>query len=145
MTSASGGTDGRLRGFDYEQATAGDAMRQEVIYCPPEAPLRTVAQIMARDRIHCVVVGTEQGWGVVTDQDLLRAAERGIDGVSAGDVMVGDLPTVPVDQPLDRARKLLVEHEVSHALVVDARSGRPVGVLSTLDVAGVLAVGRSSE
>jgi CBS domain-containing protein len=131
--------------FDYEQATAGDAMRQEVIYCPPEAPLRTVAQIMARDRIHCVVVGTEQGWGVVTDHDLLRAAESGIDGVCAGDVMAADLPTVGVDQSLDRARKLMVEHEVSHALVVDARSGRPVGVLSSLDVAGLLAIGRSSS
>jgi CBS domain-containing protein len=145
MTAPSSETEGCLGAFDYEHATAGDAMRQEVIYCPPEAPLRTVARIMARDRIHCVVVGTEEGWGVVTDHDLLRAAESGIDGVSAGEVMAGDLPTVAVDQPLDRARKLLVEHEVSHALVVDARSGRPLGVLSTLDVAGVLAVGRSGE
>jgi CBS domain-containing protein len=37
----------------------------------------------------------------------------------------------------------MVEHEVRHALVVDPRSGRPVGVLSTLDLAGVLAAGRS--
>jgi CBS domain-containing protein len=59
--------------------------------------------------------------------------------------MAADLPTVGVDQSLDRARKLMVEHEVSHALVVDARSGRPVGVLSSLDVAGLLAIGRSSS
>jgi CBS domain-containing protein len=145
MTTAGSGTGRALGAFDYEHATVGDAMRQEVIYCPPEASLRTVAQIMAGDRIHCVVVGTEQGWGVVTDHDLLRAAERGIDALSAGDVMAGDLPTVAVDEPLDRARKLLLEHEVSHALVVDAQSERPVGVLSTLDVASVLAIGRRGE
>jgi CBS domain-containing protein len=143
MSAASRRARRPLRAFDYEHATVGDAMRQEVIYCPPEASLRTVAQIMAEDRIHCVVVGTDEGWGVVTDQDLLRAAERGIDALSAGDVMAGDLPTVAVDEPLDRARRLLVEHEVSHALVVEARAGRPVGVLSTLDVASVLALGRA--
>jgi hypothetical protein len=36
----------------------------------------------------------------------------------------------------------MVEHEVRYALVVDPRSGRPVGVLSTLDLAAILA-GRS--
>jgi CBS domain-containing protein len=143
MSTASRRARQPLGAFDYEHATVGDAMRQEVIYCPPEASLRTVAQIMAEDSIHCVVVGTNEGWGVVTDQDLLRAAERGIDALSAGDVMAGDLPTVAVDEPLDRARRLLVEHEVSHALVVEARAGRPVGVLSTLDVASVLALGRA--
>jgi CBS domain-containing protein len=63
--------------------------------------------------------------------------------VSAGEVATGDLPTIGVDEPLDSARELMVEHEVRHALVVDPRSGRPVGVLSTLDLAGVLAAGRS--
>jgi CBS domain-containing protein len=143
MTRAASGMEECFGAFDYEHATVGDAMRQEVIYCPPEAPLRTVAQIMVQDRIHCVVVGAGQGWGVVSDRDLLRAAEGGIDGVSAGEVAASDLPTVTVDDPLDRARELLVEHEVGHALVVDPGSGRPVGVLSTLDLVGVLAVGRS--
>jgi hypothetical protein len=31
--------------------------------------------------------------GVVSDHDLLRAAEGGIDGVSAGEVATGDLPS----------------------------------------------------
>ena len=48
MTKAASGIEERFGAFDYEHATAGDAMRQEVIYCPPEAPLRTVARIMAR-------------------------------------------------------------------------------------------------
>jgi CBS domain-containing protein len=143
MTGEANGIEEPYGAFDYEHATVGDAMRQQVIHCSSEAPLRTVARIMVQDRIHCVVVGTEEGWGVVSDHDLLRAAEGGIDTVSAGDVAGGALPTIGVDEPLDRARELMVEHDVSHALVVDPRSGSPVGVLSTLDLAGVLAVGRS--
>jgi CBS domain-containing protein len=33
----------------------------------------------------------------------------------------------------------MVEHEVSHLIVVEPRSARPVGVLSTLDIARALA------
>jgi CBS domain-containing protein len=33
------------------------------------------------------------------------------------------------------------EHDVTHLIVAD--SGRPIGILSTLDVAGVLAWGRA--
>jgi CBS domain-containing protein len=33
----------------------------------------------------------------------------------------------------------MVEHDVSHLIVLEARSGRPIGVLSTLDVARALA------
>jgi CBS domain-containing protein len=143
MTRATDRIEERLGAFDYEHARAGDAMRQEVIYCPPETPLRTVARIMVQDRIHCVLVGAAQGWGVVSDRDLLRAAEGGIDEVTAGEVAASDLPTVAVDAPLDRARELMVEHDVSHVLVVDRRSGRPVGVLSTLDLAGILAGAQS--
>jgi len=36
----------------------------------------------------------------------------------------------------------MVRHAVSHALIVDPRSDRPVGVVSTLDIAGIVAWGR---
>ncbi len=38
-------------------------------------------------------------------------------------------------EPLARAVQLMVEHEASHLVVVERRSRRPIGVLSTLDVA----------
>ena len=40
---------------------------------------------------------------------------------------------------LDRAVHLLSEHQAERLVVVGAATGRPVGVLSTLDVAGLLA------
>ena len=39
------------------------------------------------------------------------------------------------------AAQLMSEHEVSHLVVVQPHSGHPVGVLSALDLAGVLAWG----
>jgi CBS domain-containing protein len=43
----------------------------------------------------------------------------------------------PAD-PLDRAAQLMLEHGTDHLVVADPIDLRPVGVLSTLDVAAAL-------
>ena len=47
--------------------------------------------------------------------------------------------TVEPDEPLGRAAQLMSEHEITHLVVVDPELTRPIGVLSTLDMARVLA------
>ena len=42
-------------------------------------------------------------------------------------------------ESLQRAAQLMTEHGTAHLVVVEPASGRPVGVLSTLDVAAALA------
>lgn len=37
----------------------------------------------------------------------------------------------------------MAERNVTHAVVVDGRTRRPVGVVSTLDIAGILGWGRA--
>jgi CBS domain-containing protein len=140
---AAGPVEGSYRTPSFEHATAGDAMRAGVISCPPETSLRQVAQIMATEHIHCLVVSDEEEWRVVSDLDLLRAAEMDLDQETAGRVAVSDLPTVSTGAPLDRAAQLMAEHEVTHVLVIDESSGHPAGVLSTLDIAGTLAWGQA--
>jgi CBS domain-containing protein len=130
----------------FEQAAVLDAMRAGVISCPPDTPLREVARIMATYRIHSVVVSDLDGdrpWGIVSDADIAGAAREDVDACSARDVARTELVTIRADEPLARAAQLMTEHEVGHLVVVQAPSGRPVGVLSTLDVAGVLAWGDS--
>jgi len=39
---------------------------------------------------------------------------------------------------LERAMQLMTDHEVAHVVVVERHSGRPVGVISTLDIARAL-------
>jgi CBS domain-containing protein len=139
MRGGAQGTGTEVGRFDYGRVTVGDAMRDEVIYCAPDTSVQGVARIMAQDHIHCVLIGGVAGWSVVTDLDLLRAVDRDIDHLSAGEIAASDLPTVGVGEPLERARELMVEHKVTHVLVLDAESGRPVGVLSGLDIAAILA------
>jgi CBS domain-containing protein len=51
--------------------------------------------------------------------------------------------TITADDSLKRAAELMAEHQLTHLVVVQPESGHPVGVLSTLDIAGVLARGET--
>jgi CBS domain-containing protein len=134
----------------FETATVADAMRTGVLSCPPDVPADVVARMMATNHIHSVVVegvhldpvrGERLKWGVVSDMDLLRAARAGIERLTAGEIAITESVTVEPTLALDEAARLMDEHDIAHLIVVDR--GRPVGILSTLDVAGVLAWGRA--
>jgi CBS domain-containing protein len=121
-----------------------DAMHPGVIACPFDTPLRTVARMMATYRVHAIVVLAHEGdelpggtlWGVVSDADLIQAARSpDFDEQTAQSLAVTPVLTITSVEPLDRAVQLMVEREVSHLIVVERRSQRPIGVLSTLDVA----------
>jgi CBS domain-containing protein len=130
-----------------EHAVVRDAMRPEVLTCPPDAPLREVARTMASEHVHSVVVsGGVEGkreWGIVTDMDLMRAVREDMDERTAAWAAVSEFLSVAPDERLDRALQTMIEHDATHLLVVDPQSDKAVGVLSTLDVAGLLAWGRA--
>jgi CBS domain-containing protein len=133
---------------DFEAATVLDVMRLGVINCQRETSLREVARLMTIYRIHSVVVSELEGgraWGVVSDIDLARAAGDDLDASTAGDHARTELVTIDPDASLARAAQMMADHEVAHLLVVQPHSGDPVGVLSTLDLAGVLAWGRATR
>ena len=124
-------------------------MRRGIISCDPETDLATVARLMATNHVHAVVVsGTEPSphggehltWGLVTALDLVAATLPGLETADAGALASTEILTVDVEERLERAAQLMVEHQLTHLIVV--AGARPVGVLSTLDVAGVLAWGR---
>ena len=140
-------TDTRLES-PLQRLRVRDAMHPGVIACPFEAPLRTVARMMTTYRVHAVVVLAHEGdelpggtvWGVVADTDLMQAAQSpDFDERTARSLAATPVLTVTSGESLDRAVQLMVEHEVSHLIVVERREQRPIGVLSTLDVARALA------
>ena len=125
-----------------------DAMHPGLISCPLDTPLRTVARMMATYRVHAILVtahGEEELsggglWGIVSDTDLLRAAESAdLDEQPAREIATTPVYTVATSDELERAAQLMVEHEVSHLIVIERRSTRPIGVISTLDIARALA------
>jgi CBS domain-containing protein len=130
-------------------ARVDDAMHPGVIICASDTPLRDVARIFATKHIHCLVVanvaerGVPPSWGMISGLDLVGAAGGGFEERTAGQVAGTEPVTVSTDEPLERAAQLMLEHQVEHLIVVGAEDGRPVGVLSTLDIAGVLAWGEA--
>lgn len=126
----------------------GDAMHPGLVSCSLDTPLRAVARMMATYRVHAVLV-TAHGddevaggrpWGLVSDLNVVRAAATAdVDDVQARDVAETPIVMVSSDQELRHAAELMVERAVSHLLVVEPHSGRPFGVISTLDLARALA------
>ena len=125
-----------------------EAMHHGLISCPPDTPVRAVARMMATYQVHAILV-TAHGnrelpgggvRGILTDVDVLRAAESGDLDKSAAMVLAENpVLTVTTRDELAHAAQLMVERDVSHLIVADAYTARPVGVLSTLDVARALA------
>lgn len=132
-------------------AVVADVMHPGVVSCPPDTDLLTVARMMASNRIHAVVVsGVECGvagekfsWGLLSDLDLVAAAVPALaPDAAAGDYASSELVTVDMDERLERAAQIMVEHQLAHLLVM-GRDGTPIGVVSTLDIAGALAWGEA--
>jgi CBS domain-containing protein len=124
-------------------------MRVGVLGCAPDTPLETVARMMASNHVHAVVVtassedGFSQPWGIVSDLDLAKAAAASALDGTAADIAVTEVLTIQPEASLERAAQLMAEHEAAHLIVVDPVLGQPVGVISTLDLAGVVAWGRA--
>jgi CBS domain-containing protein len=117
-----------------------DAMHAGVITCAHDTPLGEVARLMATHRVHAIVALGEDTdlWGVVTDLDLVSLVAAG-EHCSAADAAATDVLPVAPDDTLEHAAQLMREHAATHLVVVDPASQRPLGVLSTLDVAGTYA------
>jgi CBS domain-containing protein len=120
-----------------------NVMHEGVLTCGRDESLAAVARLMADNRVHSVVVTDEPShgpslWGVVSDLDLVAAASvRDLDAQVAGAAAATPALMIAPDDTLQRATQLMVEHAVAHLVVVEG--GRPVGVISTLDVAAALA------
>ena len=137
----------------FAQATAGDAMTRGVISCPPETPLRLVARMMSTFSVHAVFVFEHQDeddevqrlWAVVSDLDLVAASRLDLDTLTAGQTAVTPLVTVRTDRPLSDAAELMAQHGIAHLAVVEPDTRRPVGVVSTLDIARAIAADRGAR
>jgi CBS domain-containing protein len=136
-------TEERGHGALMRSSRVEEAMHQGVLRCGRDESLAVVARLMADHRVHSIVVTDERSqapslWGVVSDLDLVAAASvRELEEQVAGAAAVTPALMIAPDDTLQRAAQLMVEHAVAHLVVVEG--GRPVGVVSTLDVADVLA------
>lgn len=131
-----------------EATPVSEVMHEGVISATPQTTLRDLADEMYTHRVHCVVVdglargprGTElMVWGIVTDLELMRATARGGLDEACGAAAASEIVTIAPSDTIGHAASLMAEHECTHLVVVSPQSGEPLGVVSSLDVAGAIA------
>lgn len=133
----------------FETATVGDAMSRGVISCPAETPLRVVARMMATYGVHAIFVFDHSNvedeaprlWAVVSDLDLVAATQLDLDVLTAGAAAVTPLVSVAADSSIAEAGGLMAQYGIAHLAVTEPGSRRPIGVISTLDIARAVAAG----
>jgi CBS domain-containing protein len=132
---------GSYRIPSVEHARVSDAMNNAIVTCSPDAGLREMGRLMAGHHIHSLVIslGDPARWALVTDLDIAQAA------IGRPEATANDLarPATGIrrEATLIRAIELMREQSTSHLIVTDTESGEPAGMVSALDIAGIVGWG----
>jgi CBS domain-containing protein len=132
---------GSSRSPSVENARVSDAMNNAIVTCSPDAGLREMARLMASRHIHSVVIslGDPAQWKLVSDVALAKSA------ITQPDATAQDLAVpatgISAQATLSRAIEVMREQGTSHLIVTDAENGQPTGMISALDIAGIVAWG----
>ena len=128
------------------EATVFDVMHAGVTSCSPQTTVRDAARAMTERGVHAIVIenldadlhtGPSRPWRLFSSMDLVRAARGGALTETVGPLASEEAVTLAPDAPLAQACEAMAEHDVPHLVVLHA--GRPVGILSSADVARALA------
>jgi CBS domain-containing protein len=135
-------------------------MTTKVVTVSPGNSIRHAAQMMLDHHVSGLPVVDDEGRlvGIVTEGDLLRRAELGLQGIAAsmpaedyirshgwdvGDVMTANVTAVDPSVAIDRVAAIMAEKRVKRLPVVD--DGKLVGIVSRADLLRFIAVARSGS
>jgi CBS domain-containing protein len=126
------------------EAPVRDHMRTDLISCSTYVTVAEALAMLVRHRIHCVAVqppDVDSGtvWPVLSDLDLIRAALAGDDEEPVGRFCGRPVVYVRPDDTMAKAGRLMVESGARHLVVREPLGARPLGILSTMDVAALAA------
>lgn len=113
-----------------------DAMSTTVLVVGPDHTVRQVAAQMSRRRIGSAVVhdAESEGWGILTERDILHAVGAGLDPDTerVGDHLTWDVVYATPEWTLQDAATAMVRGGFRHLVVLE--SGEVTGVLSVRDI-----------
>jgi CBS domain-containing protein len=134
---------GSYRSPNVEHALVSDAMNKGVVSCSRGAGLREMGRLMASRHIHSLVVSLDEPvrWALVSDIDIAQAA-IGRPEATAEDLAVA-ATGISNEATLRRAIEVMRDQGTSHLIVIDTDSGQPTGMISALDIAGVVGWGEA--
>ena len=116
-------------------------MSPHVVCALPDLDLRTLVEVMVRDRLGCVPIVDEyqHPFGMVTKLDIVEHLVGPPDRVepTVADVMMPFAISLDEDATVAHAAALMAAEDMHHVLVVSAR--RLIGVVSTMDITRWLA------
>jgi CBS domain-containing protein len=115
---------------------AGEVMAPGLVACPPGAALTEVATLMGVHQVHAVVVDPAAPH-LITARDVVRAVLAG--ATRAGEVVAGETPSVAPHDKLDAVARRMVDDQATHVLVRERGEAQARGVISSFDIAAVLA------
>jgi CBS domain-containing protein len=118
------------------------------LFAPPGATLREVAQILRDKDAGALLVRDAQGFGILSERDVVCALADGADPdqVWASDVMTRDVVVAEPQTEIVYVGLTMLETHVRH--VVIAENDDAVGIVSLRDIAAALvheALTRNSE
>lgn len=141
---------------------ASDVMTTKVVTVTPDHSVRHAAEIMLDNHVSGLPVVDDSGElvGIISEGDLLRRSELGLDALAGhrrspeeqarayvkahawkvGDVMSDRLVVVDEDTDLARVATLMEENDIKRVPV--ARDGRLVGIVSRADLLRAVASAR---
>lgn len=120
---------------------------RDLVTVGPTHTLTQAAQMMTARRVGAAIVLTDEGPGILSERDVLRAVAEGADPNSAtvGEYMTWNAIVATSAWDTMTAARTMLEHGFRHLVVVDGVE--EIGILSIRDlVAGLLgaAAGTSS-
>src|SRR5215831_13904025 len=124
-----------------------EVMHPGIVSCSQAATAAEIARIMTGCKVHAVaVMGLSQDerkdpliWGIVSDVDLLEAATMPGRVATAATLARQPVISVRSTTSVHEAAQAMVANGTTHLVVVDPDRRLPLGIVSTLDVAQVLA------
>ena len=137
------GQTGSYRLPGVEHALVSDAMNHGIVRCKGDAGLREMGRLMASHHIHSLVTSLRDPahWALVSDVDVAQAA-LGRPDATAADLAV-PATGISDEATLIRALEVMRDQRTSHLIVTDATGRQPTGMISALDIAGVVGWGES--
>jgi CBS domain-containing protein len=111
----------------------------EVIHVDPRTSLAEVAGKMHAGGVGSAVVMSDQGPGIITERDLLRAVAEGADLGQARveDYVTGNAVTASPDLDVREAARLMTQQRFRHLVVVGPHA-EVEGILSMRDVVAAM-------
>jgi signal-transduction protein with cAMP-binding, CBS, and nucleotidyltransferase domain len=125
------------------ERTVSEIMHSGVLTCLRETPIQDVARRMSEEDISALVVVDDDGVmvGLISRTDLVNARLyeqywKHWRGLTAGHIMVTDVVSVHLSDPVQHASKQMMERRIHRVVVVEEgeKGVRPVGILSITDL-----------